>query len=105
MTMRKKIQNTLKITCDDIDLTTISDIEFYVRQINFFGCYIPSVISANEMVVIIPFEDAKKLRHGEAELQFAYTDADGNPDASDIVSVKVENLLKEVGYDPISSKE
>jgi len=99
--MREKIENRLKITCDSIDLTTLSDIEFYVRQAYFFGCYVPSVISPNEMVVIIPFEDAKKLRTGEVKLQFAFTNQNGNPDASDIVVMTVDELLKEVGYGSI----
>lgn len=101
MTMRKKIQNTLKITCTDVDLTTVNNIEFYVRQSNFFGCYVPTVISSTEMAVTIPFEDAKKLREGKVELQFAFTDADKNPRATDIVTKDVGSLLKEVGYDPV----
>lgn len=101
MTMREKIENRLKITCDSIDLTTLTNIEFYVRQAHFFGCYVPSVISPSEMVVVIPLNDAKKLREGEAKLQFAYTDANGNPDASNVVSLKVAELLKEVGYGSI----
>ena len=101
MTMREKIKNQLLVICDDIDLTTISNIEFYVRQLNFFGCYTPDVISASEMTVEIPFSDAKKLREGMVKLQFAFTDANGNPNASEIITEKVEDLLKEVGYDPI----
>ena len=100
--MRKKIENRLKITCDDVDLTTITDVEFYVRQFNFFETYTPTVISTNEMIVIIPFEDAKKMREGDVKLQFAFTDSDGNPRASDVVEMNVDTLLKEVGYDPAS---
>lgn len=96
--MREKIENRLKITCNDVDLTKITDIEFYVRQTRFFGCYTPSVVSPSEMVVVIPFEDATKLKQGEAELQFAFTDENGNPRATDTVTVKVKDLLKEVGY-------
>lgn len=99
--MREKIENNLKITCTDIDLTTLTNIEFYVRQIRFFACYTPVVISSTEMIVIIPFEDAKKLTHGKAKLQFAFTDANGKPDTSDVVEVEVKELLKEVGYDSI----
>lgn len=99
--MREKIENQLKITCDDIDLTTLTNIEFYIKQTGFFGCYEPAVISPTEMVVIIPFEDAKKLKQGEAKLQFAFTDAEGNPNASEIVIKQVSDLLKEVGYDPL----
>ena len=96
--MRKKIENQLKITCTDIDLTTLTNIEFYVRQNRFFGCYKPTVVSANEMVVIVPFEDAKNLREGKAELQFAFTDEHGNPNASEVVEYEVDDLLREVGY-------
>lgn len=99
--MREKIENQLKITCTDIDLTTLNNIEFYVKQLKFFKSYTPVVTSSTEMVVIIPFEDAKKLTHGTAELQFAFTDSEGNPDASDTLKVEVDDLLKEVGYDPI----
>jgi hypothetical protein len=99
--IREKIKNKLKITCDDVDLTTVTDIEFYIRQLNFFGCYTPLVLSENTMVVTIPFVDAKKLRHGKAELQFAFTDAEGNARATDIVIKEVGDLLKESGYDPI----
>ena len=99
--MREKIENHLKITCEDVDLTEITNVEFYVRQHGFFGCYTPSVISPTEMIVTIPFEDAKKLKDGEVKLQFAFVDKNGVPRASDIVNHTVGDLLKEVGYDPI----
>lgn len=43
--MREKIQNRLKVLVDGIDLTKLSNIEFYVKQIGFFGSYLPEVIS------------------------------------------------------------
>ena len=101
--MREKIKNQLKITCTDVDLTTVTDIEFYVKQLKFFGDYTPVVISPTEMVVTIPFEDAKKLKKGEVELQFAFTDAEGTPRASNPLKHGVAELLKESGYDPIQS--
>lgn len=101
--IREKIQNQLKITCEDIDLTEISNIEFYVRQFVSFFCYTPSVLSSTEMTVTIPFEDAKKLKDGEAKLQFAFVDKNGVPRASDIVTVSVRDLLKEGGYNPVQS--
>ena len=98
--MIEKMQNQLKITCEDIDLTTISNIEFYVRQFVSFFCYKPSVISSTEMTVTIPFEDAKKLKDGEVKLQFAFVDKNGVPNASDVVITSVSDLLKEGGYNP-----
>ena len=57
------------------------------------------------MIVTIPFEDARRLRKGDADLQFAYTDKNGTPDASEPITKSVGELLKEMGYDPIHSKE
>lgn len=99
--MREKIKNTIHITCTGIDLTTVTNIEFYVRQVNFFGCYSPTVISPSDMVVVIPFEDAYKLKQGNANVQFAYTDENGVPQATESNTVSVGELLKEKGYDPI----
>jgi hypothetical protein len=99
--MREKMKNTLKLTCNDVDLTTIRNIEFYVKQPNFFGCYVPFVSSASEMSVIIPLADAKRLTEGTVKLQFAFTYADGTPGASDVVTAEVGELLKGAGYDPV----
>lgn len=99
--MINKIKNTIRISCSGLDLTTISDIEFYIRQAFFFRCYTPTVVSASEMFVVVPFNDCCKLRGGSAELQFAYKDTDGNPRATKIVTVSVDTLLKEDGYDPL----
>ena len=99
--MRQKIENNLYITCSNVDLTTVTNIEFYVRQLNFFGCYSPQVLSANEMLVVIPFEDACKLRKGTAEVQFAFVEANGTPRATDPMEVTVGNMLKEDGYAPL----
>ena len=99
--MRENIENLLRITCEDVDLTTVSHIEFYVKQTKFFGCYTPNVISPTEMTVKIPMSDARRLSEGNVHLQFAFTDADGNPRATEVVTTKVRTLLKEVGYDPI----
>jgi hypothetical protein len=99
--MREKIQNRLKISVDGVDLTKLRDIEFYVKQTGFFGCYTPEVISPTEMLVIVPYSDAMKLRKGNVELQFAFVNEYGDPDASGVVTVPVERFLKESGYDPL----
>ena len=99
--MREKIQNRLKISVDGIDLTKLRDIEFYVKQTGFFGCYATEVISSTEMLVIVPYKDAMKLRKGNVDLQFAFVNEYGDPDASNVNTVPVEQLLKEAGYDPL----
>lgn len=99
--MREKIQNRLKISADGVDLTKLSNIEFYVKQIGFFGCYTPEVVSPTEMLVIVPYKDAMKLRKGNVDLQFAFVNEYGDPDASGVVTVPVEQFLKEAGYDPL----
>ena len=99
--MKKRIKNSLHITCDDVDLTAAKDIEFYLKQSAFFRQYTPVVISAHEMLVEIPFEDAKALAATSVKLQFAFTDTDGNHRATEIREMVVGDLLKEAGYDPV----
>lgn len=98
--MREKIENHLLITCDDIDLTKATKIEFYVKQTMFFAVYKPNVLSEHQMDVTIPFTDAKRLRHGAVEMQFAFVDENGTPRASETIKEDVRVLLKEAGYDP-----
>lgn len=97
--MREKIENLLHIEVSGIDLTTLTNIEFYVKQNSLFRQYTPTVISATEMTVRIPFDDAKCLKQGTANLQFAFVDA-GTPRASEIETVNVDDLLKNAGYAP-----
>lgn len=99
--MREKIQNNLKITCRGADLTKISNVEFYVKQDGFFGCYEPTIISTEQMVVTIPFQHAMQLKMGKVKMQFAFVDENGIPDHSNIVVRQVREFLKEAGYDPI----
>lgn len=100
--MRKKIENHLRIGCNDLDLTKLSHIEFFVRQSGCFSTvYSPTVTASNEMLVVIPFADAMRLRNGPVSLQFAFVDENGIPDASEIEVVEVADLLKEAGYAPV----
>lgn len=98
--MRQKIENNLIVEVEGVDLTTCSGLEFYVKQSNLFFQYEPEVKDAGEMLVRIPFSDAMKLRRNPVQIQFAYTDKNGNPDASETVEIPVDALLKESGYDP-----
>lgn len=99
--MRQKIRNTLVAECYDVDLTKLSNLEFYVKQNGFTLTYIPQVVEANKMVVVIPYEDAMQLSVGVVKLQFAFTDENGIPRASEPVVKTVGEFLKEAGYDPV----
>lgn len=96
------IKNNLLITLpeeDPTDLTTASNIEFYVGQVGFFRQYTPTVISAHEMLVTIPLEDAMLLHpDSPVKLQFAFTDADGNHVPSDKKVLRTKKFLKKEGY-------
>lgn len=96
--MRQKIKNDVYISVDDVDLTTLRNIEFYVKQLSVFFQYIPVVVNANTMIVTIPKEDADRLAVGSVKLQFAFTDAGGKDDASDVLEIDVAELLKAEGY-------
>lgn len=97
--MRQRISNKLVISVDGIDLQSLTKIEFYVRQLSTFFQYVPTIVDSSTMVVVIPKADADKLSLGSVKLQFAYTDAEGNDDASDPICVDVGELLKAEGYD------
>lgn len=96
--MRRKIENKISVSVDGVDLTKLKHIEFYIRQCSTFFQYEPLVIDSSTMVITIPKNDADRLAMGYVELQFAFTDDEGNDDASDILSVNVKDLLKYGGY-------
>ena len=97
-----RIKNNLRITLPEectTDLTTVSGLEFYVSQVGFFRQYTPEVLSAHVMLVTIPLEDAMQLcPDSPMQLQFAFTDADGNHVPSDQKVLHVKDFLKEEGY-------
>lgn len=99
--MRQRMKNYLHIAVGGVDLTTASNIEFYLRQGGLFFQYTPEVVSAEEMLVEIPFEDAMRLGSGDCRVQFAFTDENGTPFATNVKTVPVGVLLKEAGYAPI----
>jgi hypothetical protein len=98
--MREKIQNALSVEVTGADLTKATKLQFWLKQGELFFEYTPQVVDQTHLLVVIPFADAMQLDPGKsARLQLALTDADGNPQAADIVSQLVKDLLKEAGYD------
>ena len=98
--MRRRIKNNLHITVGGVDLTKASNLEFYMRQGQFFRQYIPIVLSENEILVTIPLKDATCLELTKVSLQLAFTDENGEPLATDPSIIPVDDFLKEAGYDP-----
>lgn len=99
--MRQKIENNLHIDVEGADLTGVTKPEFYVKQgMRVFFQYVPEILSSTELLVTIPYEDAMRLTGTTCALQLAFTDADGNPRATEPAEVSVGVLLKEMGYDP-----
>lgn len=98
--MRQRIENYLSVTVEGVDLTTVQDPVFWVKQSSVFLEYVPEIADSGTMLVHIPREDAMRLWEGSVEVQFAFTTQDGRPLASDIVKMSVARLLKEAGYGP-----
>ena len=98
--MRQRIENYLSVTVEGVDLTTVTDPVFWVKQSSVFLEYVPEIADSGTMLVHIPKEDAVELREGTVDVQFAFTTQDGRALASDIAKVSVERLLKEAGYGP-----
>ena len=98
--MRQRIENYLSVTVDGVDLTTVRDLVFWVKQAGLFLEYVPEIADSGTMLVNIPKKDAMKLRDSDVEMQFAFTTNEGRPLASDIVRMSVDRLLKGAGYGP-----
>lgn len=98
--MRQRIENYLSVTVDGVDLTTVHDHVFWLKQSSVFLEYVPEIVDSSNMLVYIPKEDAMKLRNSDVEMQLAFTTQEGRAFASDIVRMSVDRLLKEAGYGP-----
>ena len=98
--MRQRIENYLSVSVEGVDLTTVTDPIFWVKQSGVFLEYVPEIADSGTMLVHIPKEDAMMLWNSDVEMQFAFTTQDGRPLASDVVKIPVEQLLKEAGYGP-----
>lgn len=98
--MRKGIENILLITVEGAELSGVRKPELYLRQGALFFQYVPQIVDASTMCVTIPKTDAVQLQQERyVQLQAAWTDTDGNPTATEIAAVPVEDFLKAGGYD------
>lgn len=96
--MRRNIENNLIIEVEGAALTGWSEPELYIRQGCRFLQYTPSLVDDSHIAVTVPLEDARQLNSGPGQIQLAYTDANGVPQASEIKDIQVGELLKEAGY-------
>lgn len=97
--MFQKIENRLYVHLNgDVDLTKASNIEFYVKQACRTFEYTPEVVDETHCTVLVPYEDAMKLRPGDVWLQMAFTDENGNKIPVRKVQQPVDEFLKEAGY-------
>lgn len=96
--MFQKIANALSVEVEGTDLTKATKLEFYVRQGCSFFQYEPTVVDETHCTVLIPYEDAMKLRPGNVWLQMAFTDENGNKITVRKVQQEVDEFLKEAGY-------
>lgn len=98
--MFQKVKNIVHVNVEGVKLTTLKNIELYVRQGGLFFSYVPSVISDEELIVEIPKADADRLKFTEpVRLQFVGTDPSGVPVPALPVDARVNELLAPEGYD------
>lgn len=98
--MKQRISNIIRAEIEGASLEGASDLEFYIRQ--WGGLFIqltPTIVDATHIEVEIPFDEAMKLQPTRAALQLAYTNANGYPTATEVLTIPVGELLKEEGYD------
>lgn len=101
----QRIENNLAVRVKGADLTGATNLEFYVKQgVDLFIQLTPKIVRVSEgdtdLLVVVPYEEAMKLRQSECELQLAWTDANGQPCHTPARMMPVEKFLKEAGYDP-----
>lgn len=98
--MFQKIKNMVYVNVEGTELTTLTKLEFYVRQGPLNFQYVPTVINDSEMVVEVPKADADKLKFEEpVTLQFCGTAPNGFPVTCEPVKKRVNEFLKPEGYD------
>lgn len=97
--MHQKMRNTLCIYIYGIDLTKCSNFQFYLLQNNMQFSYVASARTSNTLIVEIPYEDAMKLVPGCAQAQVCLTDGAGNARATNLMQLRIEELISKDGYD------
>ena len=97
--MIQKMRNTLCVYIYGIDLTKCSNFQFYLLQNNMQFSYAASASTSNKLIVEIPYEDAMKLVPGCAQAQVCLTDGAGNPRATNLMQLRIEELINKDGYD------
>lgn len=97
--MIQKMRNTLCVYIYGIDLTKCSNFQFYLLQNNMQFSYVASASTSNKLIVEIPYEDAMKLVPGCAQAQVCLTDGAGNSRATNLMQLRIEELINKDGYD------
>ena len=97
--MIQKMRNTLCVYIYGIDLTKCSNFQFYLLQNNMQFSYAASALTSNKLIVEIPYEDAMKLVPGCAQAQVCLTDGAGNARATNLMQLRIEELINKDGYD------
>lgn len=97
--MIQKMRNTLCVYIYGIDLTKCSNFQFYLLQNNMQFSYVASASTSNKLIVEIPYEDAMRLVPGCAQAQVCLTDGAGNPRATNLMQLRIEELINKDGYD------
>lgn len=101
----QRIPNILRLALtvksgDEIDLTNASDIEVYIKQTSSSSEYRYEdavAVSANEIEVLVPQEDALTLRIGACKIQVAWTE-NGAVRKTEVKTVPVSEFIWEDGY-------
>lgn len=92
--MVQKIRNVLYVTLRGENLTECTDLSFKIVQGDSFSkTYTPTVEDETHFIVEVPQTDAEDLTIRPARCQLTYTDGNGNPRATEVMTVNVEELL------------
>lgn len=103
--MLQKIESYLSISIRErgtkklVDLSKAKNILFSLKQ--QYGAYLEfsGKYENGKVIVKIPYEDAMRLTTSPTQGQLYWTDEKGNKKATLPVPVRVDELLREAGYD------
>lgn len=99
--MIEKIPQSIEVeleTTEQIDLTSATDVRFYIWQNIKFIDLPATVMEAKKVQVAIPYADAMRLSKGYCSIQVVFTEPDGTARATETLKILVGELLNPEGY-------
>lgn len=95
----QKMLSHTELDIPDLELTKLHDIEVVVEQEEFYKCMPGTVIDDHKLVFGLTAKEALRLDNKKpVSIQVLYTDENGIPFHTDVISEKVSRVIKRGTY-------